>query len=150
MQLAKRIDENGFFIEDTFLYDLDNLTPDLIMDDVPQGFFQPKWDGSVWVEGKDSTEIEVIRSQQTEDYFTSEIQLWLNEEAKTKGYDSILSACSYAGYINPFQIEGQKFGAWRSDVWTQGYIILDEVKNSVRTIPNIEDLLLELPQFSSY
>lgn len=60
MKLAKRIDIDGFFVEDVISYDVDNLDSDLILDDVPQGLHRPKWNGTAWVEGKPQVEIDAL------------------------------------------------------------------------------------------
>ena len=41
----------------------------------------------------------------------------MNEKAKEKGYDNILSACSYSYFPNPFQEESTRFFVWRSKTW---------------------------------
>ena len=72
------------------------------------------------------------------------VQNMLDNAAKAKGYDSILSACSYAAYPNPFQAEGQEFVAWRGAVWAKCYEILGEVEAGTRTAPTVSELLAEL------
>lgn len=73
------------------------------------------------------------------------IQTHLDMEAKNKGYDSILSACSYAGEPNRFQAEGKAAIRWRADVWDTAYTILAEVEAGTRTQPTVEELISELP-----
>lgn len=73
------------------------------------------------------------------------VQNHLDLKAHEYKYDSILSACSYAAYTNPFQIEGQKFVAWRGDVWAYCYQALSEVQNGTRTEPTADELISELP-----
>ncbi len=73
------------------------------------------------------------------------IQALLDSEAKAKGYESILSACSYAGGANPFQAEGQAFVTWRGDVWAYCYQVLADVQAGTRAEPTLDELLLELP-----
>lgn len=77
------------------------------------------------------------------------IQRLLDSTARLHQYDSILSACSYAGYPNTFQQESIDFGNWRSNVWNYCYQELDKVKNGLRPKPSIEEFLLELPQFTA-
>jgi len=91
MKLAKRIDENGYFIEDILDFDKDNLSSDLILDDVPQGLHKPKWSGSQWIEGKLQEEIEAIKEKRLEQqewaqYLADEQahkkQAWINKGRK--------------------------------------------------------------------
>ena len=63
------------------------------------------------------TEMDRLRQEQNDIYKAAAaqaVQNMLDSAAKAKGYDSILSACSYAAYPNPFQAEGQEFVAWRA------------------------------------
>lgn len=71
----------------------------------------------------------------------------LNSTAQSKGYDNIVSACSYSAAQNPFQIESTRFVVWRGEVWAACYVILADVQAGVRGIPTIDELLSELPQF---
>lgn len=73
------------------------------------------------------------------------VQAYLDSQAQEKGYDSILSACSYASYSNIFQQEAISFLEWRSNVWAYAYQVIDDIKSETRTIPTIEQLLAELP-----
>lgn len=54
------------------------------------------------------TEIDVYADASDEDkttYVKIAVEKLLNREAQLSGYDSILTACSYAGYPNEFQTE---------------------------------------------
>ena len=73
------------------------------------------------------------------------VQEHLDAGAKLKGYESILSACSYAGYTNPYELEGKSFIAWRGAVWAYCYQELEKVQLGTRAEPTIEEFLLELP-----
>ena len=77
--------------------------------------------------------------------FQAAVQKHLDAEAQTLGYDNILSACSYAGYANPYQAEGQSFIAWRGSVWDYCYTQLAGVQSGSRTRPDIDAFILELP-----
>lgn len=73
------------------------------------------------------------------------VQAHLDLKAKEHGYDSILSACSYAGYPNPYETEGKSFIVWRGNVWAYCYQELAKVQDGTRTEPTLEEFLLELP-----
>lgn len=80
--------------------------------------------------------------------FKKKTQELLDTKAKEKGYDDILSACSYAGYENDFKAEGEAFGIWRAKVWKYGYALLDAIGKGERTLPkSFEELMKELPKF---
>lgn len=76
--------------------------------------------------------------------YMAAIQTHLDAGARDRGYDSILSACSYASAPGPFQSEGVAYAAWRSAVWTHGYAVLDAVQAG-GVAPTIEELLSGLP-----
>lgn len=77
--------------------------------------------------------------------YETAVQAHLDTAAQALGYDSILSACSYAGYTNPFQAEGQSFCAWRGAVWDHCYTQLAAVQAGQRTEPTVAVLIAELP-----
>ena len=80
--------------------------------------------------------------------FSQAVQGLLDEKAQEKGYDNILSACSYAGYVNTFQSEAMVFANWRSACWSHCYQVLADVKAGNRIAPTKEELLAELPTLS--
>jgi len=92
-----------------------------------------------------AAKIEANRIKELKETITKEIQKFLDTAAQEKGYDSIISACSYVGSAN-FGAEGKSFLDWRDAVWTYVYQVEDDVENEVRTEPTLEELLVELPQ----
>lgn len=78
--------------------------------------------------------------------FTDAIQLHLDTEAQTRGYDGILSACSYAAGNHPkYSAEGQACLEWREAVWDKGYEIMADVQAGTRPLPTEQEVLAELP-----
>lgn len=80
-----------------------------------------------------------------QDQLVKSVQAHLDAKAKTRGYDNIISASSYAGYANPFQAEGQVFLKWRGDVWAYCYRELAKVSAGTRIAPTESQLIAELP-----
>lgn len=65
------------------------------------------------------------------------IQFRLDEFAQSRGYDSILSATTYATSSNPeFANEGQKAVDLRDQTWTALYTLLSEIESGTRSIPS--------------
>ncbi len=61
----------------------------------------------------------------------------LDEFARTRNYDGILSACTYATDPNPaFAAEGQYCVALRSATWAALYAVLAEVQAGTRPMPS--------------
>lgn len=79
--------------------------------------------------------------------FVAKIQARLDGFARTRGYDSILSACTYATSSVPkFQVEGQYCVEARDATWTAAYQLLDEVQSGERPMPSgIVDIEGDLP-----
>lgn len=73
------------------------------------------------------------------------IQDVLDAKAKAKGYDDIVSACSYASVENVFCEESKKFVVWRASVWHYAYEQLTLINAEQRDIPTLEAFLNELP-----
>ena len=79
--------------------------------------------------------------------FERSIQGLLDAAAKSRGYDSIATAVSYAEEpaVPRFQEDGKSFRAWRSLVWAYAYQELAKVKSGEREIPALDAFLAELP-----
>lgn len=75
------------------------------------------------------------------------VQNRLDTFAKTRNYDNILSACTYATDIDAtFSAEGQYCVAGRGATWRKLYEILDEVNTGIRPEPTCyADIEPELP-----
>lgn len=75
------------------------------------------------------------------------VQNRLDTFAKTRNYDNILSACTYATDIDAtFSAEGQYCVAARGETWRKLYEILDEVNAGIRPEPTCyADIEPELP-----
>ena len=78
--------------------------------------------------------------------FTAAIQQYLDGFAKTRNYDNILSACTYAtSTVGKFMIEGQYCVEMRDAVWATGYAIMDAVLAGQRPMPTVDEVFAELP-----
>jgi hypothetical protein len=80
---------------------------------------------------------------------TGIMQAHLDDTARTRCYDGILSLCSYVGSANAkFAAEAKAGMAFRDAVWSYGYRVLADVQTGARDIPAAEELLAELPQIA--
>lgn len=87
------------------------------------------------------TEAQIIQA------FTDAIQTRLDDFARTRNYDGILSAATYATSTVPkFQAEGQYAVTARDATWAAAYQILAEVQAGTRPMPSQpSDIFPELP-----
>ena len=76
------------------------------------------------------------------------IKIHLDSVAKKNGYESIISACSYASCENAFQLESIAFVKWRSSVWEYVYEQIKLIEDDKRDEPTIYQFISELPLFS--
>lgn len=81
-------------------------------------------------------------------YFVDKTQTRLDDFAKQRGYDGILSACTYAtSKIQKFQEEGQKCVDMRDSTWAALYDVLEKVKNKeIETPSSYDDIVQFLPE----
>lgn len=71
----------------------------------------------------------------------------LNDAARSKGYDSILSAALRAALpASPFHADGVAFGTWMDLVYAKCYEVLAQVKAGAVTEPTVDELLAMLPE----
>lgn len=74
------------------------------------------------------------------------VQRRLDDFARTRNYDGILSAATYATSAVPkFAAEGQCAVQARDATWAACYAIMGEVQGGQRAMPTIEQVLSELP-----
>lgn len=75
------------------------------------------------------------------------VQSHLDATAKAKGYDNILSAVTYAGdmLVPQFDVEGQAYKTWRTQVWAFCYAYLADVQAGTKAVPTASELIALLP-----
>jgi hypothetical protein len=75
----------------------------------------------------------------------SAVQARLDDFAKTRGYDGILSACTYAtSNVTKFQIEGRYCVAARDAHWSKCYDLLTQVQGGA-PVPTIDEVIAQMP-----
>lgn len=74
------------------------------------------------------------------------VQMRLDDFARTRAYDGILSAATYATSAVPkFAAEGQCAVQARDASWAACYQIMADVQAGTRAMPSVDDVLAELP-----
>lgn len=88
---------------------------------------------------------EQIAAQLQADVLT-QVQQLLDDTARGRGYDSILSACSYiASTVPRFAAEAQACVNFRDACWNTCYAIMGAVQAGERPLPTVQEVLGELP-----
>lgn len=78
--------------------------------------------------------------------YTAGVQQHLDNFARTRNYDGILSAVTYATSQElKFKTEGQYAVGARDATWAKCYEILAAVETGSRPMPTLDGLLAELP-----
>ena len=78
--------------------------------------------------------------------YTAAVQKRLDDFARTRGYDGILSAATYATSTVPkFAAEGQYAVEARDATWAKCYEVLAAVEAGSSPMPTLDELLAELP-----
>lgn len=92
-----------------------------------------------------STPIPSITEPTVHNYIIA-IQIMLDSTAQEKGYDSILSACTYANSVVPkFKAEGQACVEWRDNVWYTCHNLLSKLEAGEIAKPTIQEVLQSMP-----
>lgn len=126
--------------------------------EIPDGFFAI-WNGGGWnIVGESPKPIETPTEQQTNIQITPEliqlqndiiqqVQNRLDQFARTRNYENMLSVCTYINDPNPnFAFDADYCFRKRSETWTKIYSILDDVLSGKRPIPtSYYDIEHELP-----
>ena len=78
---------------------------------------------------------------------TAGVQRHLDDFAKSRNYDGILSACTYASSTVPrFRADGQYCVDARDGTWAAMYQLMSDVQSGVKPMPtSMADVLPELP-----
>lgn len=114
---------------------------------IPAGAVDPEIisQGQYEAETAEKRQAEAMQTQLRE--FTDLVQKRLDDFARTKTYDNMLSACTYATSTNPvFRSEGQYCVEARDSTWAAANAVLQTVMAGERPIPTWEELEAELPE----
>jgi sulfur transfer complex TusBCD TusB component (DsrH family) len=74
------------------------------------------------------------------------VQNLLDTTAQSRGYDGIVSLCTYiSSHVPNFQTEAQAGVNWRDACWASCYQIMSDVEAGKRALPTVEEVLATLP-----
>ena len=91
-------------------------------------------------------QLHVVTEEEVVQNLTNAVQNHLDNIARSRMYDGILSLASYAGDEDSIlNAEGTIGKAYRSACWRKALTIMEEVKAGTRVIPSEQELIAELP-----
>lgn len=107
----------------------------------PIGLLKPVWN-------KDTKEWEEQANiEEMQKFFMDKIQEYMDEKAKTYGFDNVFNAASYQNSkVDKFKSDAQTVLDWRDQTWATAYAIMENVLVGNRKIPTLEELMEELPK----
>lgn len=92
--------------------------------------------------------IEANKPPLTVDDYAESVQVTLDAQAKSMGYDSIFTAISYEGdSFQKFNDDAVSLKEWRSLMWQVAYSTLAQVESGDTAQPTIEEFLDNLPDY---
>lgn len=107
------------------------------------------YDGRWYEKGKEPQKpLEQVQAE-IQSQFVNMIQERLDRFAQSRGYDNIMSVCTYSNSTTPrFKAEADRAIYLRDTTWSKCYEILEQVLAGERSIPTEEELLTELPELT--
>lgn len=88
--------------------------------------------------------VRVKTTEQLKAEITNSIQSMLDSKAQELRYDNMMSARSYAGYVNPFQVEAQALSVWCANCWIKAAEL-----DSLGTPMTVEEVIAQMPVFGA-
>ncbi len=78
--------------------------------------------------------------------FDAALTAHLDATAQARRYDNRITCALRAGYVGPFQAEGQAFASWMDACNWQAYQVLAGVQSGDLTMPTIAEFIADLPE----
>lgn len=105
-------------------------------------------DGKLYIDGKfeDAPVVEYMPTmEEIKQQYSDKLGAIMNTKAQEYGYDSILTAVTYAdSAIDKFAKEGKAFKEWRDNVYATGYAYLAEIEAGKKAIPATDEEFIAL------
>jgi hypothetical protein len=143
------LDPQNIFIAAVQVDPMDKLPSSCTLTEPPvlSGTEVAQWTGTDWLVSAEHPPLPDSSAEFIQSEFVVPTQQRLDNFAKTRNYDGVLSLCTYASSPNPkFQAEGQYGVEARDATWSKLYEILAEVEAGTRPMPTgYADIEPELP-----
>ena len=143
------LDQNSVYVGAQVLEDPYAALPKCTLTPPPNlsGMEVAVWDTNHWVVLPAYPEPPPPSPEQVQAEIVTATQERLDDFARTRSYDGVLSLCTYASSPNPkFKAEGQYGVEARDATWSKLYEILAEVQAGTRPMPSgYADIEPELP-----
>ena len=132
MRIAEEIGSDGTILRNVVIFDNINS------DQEAQDYLEKITNSRNW------------RLERNKEYFISIMNNVIESEANKYGFDSAISARSYASVENKYQAFSIGFTKWSAEFWNVGESIAASVMSGKRAMPTDDELLGLLPRLSSY
>ena len=157
-KIVSQLDESGVFISPVVadespleqgVFLIPRNAVDVTPPSIPDGYFA-KWNGAEFeilpIPTPPEPVVEPPTPEQIIAQYTDGVQQHLDTFARTRNYDGILSAATYAtSQVPKFKAEGQYAVEARDATWAKCYEVLAAVEAGSRPMPTLDELLAELP-----
>ena len=104
--------------------------------------------GKIYIGGnmQDAPVVEYVPTmEEIKKQYSDKLGSIMNTKAQEYGYDSILTAVTYAdSAIDKFAKEGNAFKEWRDNVYATGYAYLAEIEAGKKAIPATDEEFIAL------
>lgn len=91
-------------------------------------------------------EASALAQKQIIKQFDEALTAHLDKAAQSKRYDNRITCALRAGYMGPFQAEGQAFASWMDACNYQAYQVMSEVLSGTRNMPTVQEFIDSLPE----
>lgn len=83
---------------------------------------------------------------------TPAVQMWMDNTARQKGYDGVVSCATYVtSGVPAFKADADAIIAWRDAVWVAAYAWRDGLNGQLPPVmPTIEEVIAQLPQPAAF
>ena len=132
MRVAEEIGSDGTILRKVVIPD------DINSDKETQDYLEEITDSRNW------------RLERNKEYFMSLMNNVIELEANKYGFDSAISARSYASVENKYQAFSIGFTKWTAEFWNVGESIAASVMSGKRAVPTDDELYGLLPKLTSY
>lgn len=127
-----------------------NRVTQRVAEDAPaltvKGHYEQRWE-VIALSAEQVTANQIAAAQAMQAAIVDAMTALFDSTAQARRYDNRITCALRAGYVGPFQAEGQAFATWMDTCNALGYTMLAEVQAGTRPMPaSVVDALALLPE----